>query len=328
MCNDLFSGKESIRDVMFAIEDKLKKGLFSATLTYFDKLIEIDDSYPLLYERLACIKFWVNREGVLEEQKTNAIEFAKILTLYYREFVKFASRYGIDESLDIVLAIKDYAFGHIVAIFENEYKKNSNASILKDLCNALIEIKQYKKAIKGFEHLLNVKYTDGYVLSKLSLLYGYLQNDKMSKFYLREVWFYDPLNMEKELFESSPYLERALVLASENTNAMTFEDEQELLFWGAVFADIYNVWNFNFTTNRNEILTIRKMISRFEADCKKKNMRKNVVPRLFLAYTRLVSYLILDAKSNVDEIEFIACKMEVLNASLTREYINSLNIEQ
>ncbi len=326
MCNDLFSGKESIRDIMFAIEDNLKEGLFSQAVEYFDRLIEIDDKYPLLYERLACVKFWINREENIHARKAQAIEFAKILTSYYKEFIPFASRYNIDETVDIAVAIKHYVFGHVVAIFENEYKRNCSADVLRDLCDALVEIKQYKKAVKGFEHLLVVNHTNGYVLSKLALLYGYLKDDERSKFYLRDVLFYDPLNMEKELFETNAYLNRALILASEHTNAMVLKDDKELLFWGAVYADVYNVWNKTYTTNKSEVLTIRKMISRFEADCKKKDIRNHTAPRLFLAYTRLISYLIINAKSNIGEIEFIAKKMEVLNTALTREFVESLNI--
>ncbi len=326
MCSDLFSGRESIRDIMFAIEDKLRSGLFYETLEYFDRLIETDDTFPLLYERLACVKFWVNRQENIRSQQTDALSFAKMLSFYYGEFVQFASRYSVDESVEIVVAIKDYAYGHIVTIFENEYKRTSNATILRDLCDSLVEINQYKKAIKGFEHLLNVARTDAYVLSKLSLLYGYLKDDDKSKYYLREVLFYDPLNMEKELFENSEYLQKALLLADENTNALVMEDEQELLFWAGVYADVRNVWNKRYTIDKSDVITIRKMISRFEADCKKKNIRKNAVPRLFLAYTRLISFLILDAKGNVDEIEFIARKMEILNISLTREFIESLDI--
>ncbi len=327
MCNDLFSGKESIRDIMFAIEDNIREGLFSQTIEYFDRLIEIDDTYPLLYERLACVKFWVNREDTILARQTQAIEFAKILTSYYKEFLPFAAKYNIDESVDIAVAVKHYVFGHVVAIFENEYKRNCTASVLRDLCDALVEIKQYRKAVKGFEHLLTVNHTNGYVLSKLALLYDYLRDDERSKFYLREVLFYDPTNIEKELFETNKYLNQALVLASDHTNAVIAQDNEELLFWGAVYADVYNIWNRVYTTNKSEVLTIRKMISRFEADCKKKDIRKNAAPRLFLAYTRLISYLIINAKGNIGEIEFIAQKMEILNTSLTRKFVESLNIQ-
>ncbi len=326
MFNDLFSGKESVRDIMFAIEDKLRNGEFSASIEYFDRLIDIDDTYPLLYERLACVKFWVNREENIQLQKIQVQQFAKMLTLYYKDFISFAARYGIDESIEIVIAIKEYIYGYVIAILENEYKKNSNAALLRDLCNCLIEIKDYKKAIKGFEHLLHANYVDGYILSKLSLLYSYIKNDERSKFYLREVLFYDPLNIEREVFEASDYLKKALLLASKKTNAVAQQDEEELLFWAAVYADVYNIWDKVYIIEKKHVLTIRKMISRFEADCKKKNIRKNVAPRLFLAYTRLISFLFLDAKNNIDEIEFIAKKMEILDISLTREFIESLNI--
>lgn len=326
MFNDLFSGKESTRDIMFTIEDKLRNGQFFASIEYFDKLIEIDDTYPLLYERLACVKFWVNREENIKLQKTLVVQFAKMLTLYYKDFISFAARYEIDESIEIVAAIKDYVYGYIVTILENEYKRTSSAAVLKDLCNSLAEIKDYKKAIKGFEHLLRADYTDAYVLSKLSLLYGYLKNDERSKFYLREVLFYDPLNIEKELFETNKYLEEALLISSKKTNALVEKDEEKLLFWAAVYADVYNIWKTVYVIDKSHVITVRKMISRFEADCKKKNIQKNVAPRLFLAYTRLISFLFLDAKANIDEIEFIAKKMEVLDNSLTREFIESLDI--
>ncbi len=324
MGDDLFSQNESVRDILFTIEDKIKNGLFSQSIKYFDMIIEIDNEYPLLYERLACIKFWINRESTILSYKDKGLPLSTLLSSYYKLFSDFIRKYEIPEDTEIIVSIKAYVFNSIVEILEHEYKRTGSADILKDLCYALIGIGQYKKAIDGLEYLRERQYLDGHILSNLALANEKISNIKMSKFYIREVLFYDPLNIDNALLRDNIYIKKIREVMFNST--IQISSEQETQLWLGVYGEIYNILDVRRSLSPKEIIVLRKMISRFEADYKRRNLMENTSPRLFLAYIRLALNLLLDSKKNVDEIEFIIKKMDMLNTRLTRIFVENINI--
>ncbi len=324
MGDDLFSQNESVIDVLFAIGDKIRDGLFSDALKYFDVIIEIDNNYPFLYERLACIKFWINREHTIVSYKNKELELTRLLDGYYKLFLEFSKKYDMPADIDIIVDIKAYVFNTTVNILQKEYQTNGNADVLKQLCYALVEIGDYKKAIKGLEYLRECQCIDGNVLANLALAYSKIADDRMTKFYIREALFYDPLNIDIPLLRDNIYIRDIEKIIKES--AIQLASKEQLLLWLGVYGEVYNILNIRHALTQKELLVLRKMISKFEADCKRKNLRENAIPRLLLAYLRLVSNLLINGVKNVNEIEFIIRKMDRLNTNLTKIFVENINI--
>ena len=68
MNEEFFSRKESVKDIFFMIEGKLKKGLFKESMEDFDRIMAMDFEYADLYENISCVKFWINRLDILNKK--------------------------------------------------------------------------------------------------------------------------------------------------------------------------------------------------------------------------------------------------------------------
>lgn len=326
MGDDLFSNRNSERDVLFEIEHKIRLGLFSEALGDFDKLISINENYPLLYERLACVKFWCNREANIASKRKQKLELANMLMSYYQEFIVFAQKYDLPDNADIILAIRDYVFTNVVNMLESEYQKNADADVLRQLCGAFIKVKEYRKSINGLLYLKKLGFTDGGILSKLALAYYEIGEDNNSRLYLKEALFYDPLSIDDFFIKNNMPIQKSINMAK--SRFRDANDDNFILLWAAVYVEIYNMLDISSSLTEQEVFSLRKMISRLEADCKKSSIKRNTVPRLFLCYIKLIISLLEDdnGKSNIDEIEFIVRKMSVLDDDITREFVRNLNI--
>ena len=98
MNEELFSRKESVEDVFFIIEDKLRRGLFKESMEDFDRIMAMDFEYADLYDNISCVKFWVNRLDNLNKLKEDYLEYCKFLDSSYKKFCKFVrdKNYKID----------------------------------------------------------------------------------------------------------------------------------------------------------------------------------------------------------------------------------------
>ena len=89
MNEEFFSRKESVKDIFFMIEGKLKKGLFKESMEDFDRIMAMDFEYADLYDNISCVKFWVNRLDNLNKLKEDYLEYCKFLDSSYKKFCKF-----------------------------------------------------------------------------------------------------------------------------------------------------------------------------------------------------------------------------------------------
>lgn len=324
MGDDLFNRRESPRDIFITIENKLKKGMFSETLPDFDLLIELDREYPNLYESLSCVRYWVNRQEKIEALKNKGKELVLLLEDCYKNFIIFTRERNI-ENIDALLWIKHYVFMTIIIALQDEYNKKGDAATLFILSNALIEVEDYPRALKVLEHLRKKEnYVDGKTLSMLAYVSFKIDNIRYAKLYLREALFYDPLGIDENIM-TNPLVDS--IKEKMKNNGRHISDEKTIKLWLGVYGEVFHILDVKSALSDRDAIGIRAMISRFEADMRKRESRDSAKPRLMLSYLWLMSFLLIKSRANVNEIEMTTRKMASLDSELAREYVESVSID-
>ena len=194
MADELFSRKESVKDIFNIIESKLKKGLFKESMEDFDRIMYMDFECSNLYENISCVKFWINRLDKFNTVKNNCIEYCKLLDSTYKKFRAFIGNKSYNEDLISVNAIHYFVYNKTIELIMNKNTDDIEGSEeLHLLSNAFIELKDYSMALKSYEYLNTIEPYNSNTLSFIAMIYDILGDKKKSKMYIRDALFYDPL---------------------------------------------------------------------------------------------------------------------------------------
>lgn len=292
MAEELFTRKESAKDVFNIVEGKLKNGFFKDTLPDFDRIMDMDFNYPNLYDNIACVKFWINREEKIESFKTDITGFCLFLDKSYKKFIDFIKLKSYKNDLMSVYAIHHYVYSKIISCLTNKSDIESKED-LRLLAKAFLEIKDFEHGIKAYEYLYTIDSYDGNTLSSLAEIYHKLGDEKKAKMYIRDAIFYDPLDIHFSDITLDVIDELKNVIIKRNIHN---KSEEEIILWMSAYGELMNILDVKRPFHDGEETHIRKIISNLEADYRKVKLRILVAPKLLAAYAFLTTFLIAAKK--------------------------------
>ena len=321
MNEELFSRKESVKDVFFIIEDKLRRGLFKESMEDFDRIMAMDFEYADLYDNISCVKFWVNRLDNLNKLKEDYLEYCKFLDSSYKKFCKFVRDKNYKIDLISINAIHYFVYNRIIELLKS--KDFNDSEQLHLLSNAFIELEDYPKGLKAYEYLNKIEPYNSNTLSFIAEINHKLGDEKKAKMYIREALFYEPLNIEFEKITIDAVREiRDIIIKRGIHNS----SEEEIISWMSAYGELMNILDIKKELNKEEEIKLRKNISRLEADYRKFKLRDKVAPKLLSSYAFLTTCLIMrHSVSDMEEIEIWGRKMATIDKDLLQYYIKILN---
>ena len=322
MNEELFSRKETVKDIFFIIEDKLKKGLFRESMEDFDRIMAMDFEYADLYDNLSCVKFWINRLDNLEKLKEDYLEYCKFLDSSYK---RFCSRFIRDKNyktdLISINAIHYFVYNKIIELLMS--KDINGKEELHLLSNAFIELEDYSKGLKAYEYLNAIEPYNSNTLGFIAEINHKLGEEKKAKMYIREALFYEPLDIEFEKITIDAVREIRDIIIKRGVHNSSRE---EIINWMSAYGELMNILDIKKELSKEEEIELRKNISRLEADYRKFKLRDKVAPKLLSSYAFLTTCLIMRHNgSDMKEIEIWGRKMATIDKDLLQYYIKILN---
>lgn len=326
MEEELFSRKESVKDIFSVIESKLKKGLFEESMEDFDKIMSMDFECADLYENISCVKFWINRLDKFKSVERNCIEYCKLLDSTYKKFSIFVHTKSYNESLMAVNAIHYYVYNKTIdLIMQKSTDDIEGTEELHLLSNAFIELKDYSRALKSYEYLNTVEPYNSKTLSFIAMIYDILGDEKKCKLYIREALFYDPLSIEFENISIEVVREIRDIIIKRGIHN---NSQEEIILWMSAYGELMNILDVKRPLSEKEEFELRKKISRLEADYRKLKLREAVAPKLLASYAFLTTYLIMRQNdSDIEEVKVWGRKMAMIDKDLLQYYIKILDKE-
>lgn len=324
MNEEFFSRKESVKDIFFTIEGKLKKGLFKESMEDFDRIMAMDFEYADLYENISCVKFWINRLDILNKKlKEDWAEYCKFLDSSYKKFCIFIKDKDYKGDLISIKAIHYFVYNRIIESIMNKSPEDINGKDeLHLLANAFIELEDYSKGLKAYEYLNTIEPYNSNTLGFIAEINHKLGDEKKAKMYIREALFYEPQNIEFEKITIEAVREiRDIIIKRGIHNG----SQEEIISWMSAYGELMNILDIKKELSREEEIELRKNISRLEADYRKFKLRDKTAPKLLSSYAFLTACLIMrHNSSDREEIEILARKMAAIDEDLLRYYINKL----
>ncbi len=321
MNEELFSRKESVKDVFFIIEDKLRRGLFKESMEDFDRIMAMDFEYADLYDNISCVKFWVNRLDNLNKLKEDYLEYCKFLDSSYKKFCKFVRDKNYKIDLISINAVHYFVYDRIIELLKS--KDFNEREQLHLLSNAFIELGDYSKGLKAYEYLNRIEPYNSKTLSFIAEINHKLGDEKKAKMYIREALFYEPLNIEFEKITIDAVREIKDIIVKRGIHN---NSQEEIISWMSAYGELMNILDIKKELNKEEEIKLRKNISRLEADYRKFKLRDKVAPKLLSSYAFLTTCLIMrHSVSDMEEIEIWGRKMATIDKDLLQYYIKILN---
>ena len=321
MNEELFSRKESVKDVFFIIEDKLRRGLFKESMEDFDRIMAMDFEYADLYDNISCVKFWVNRLDNLNKLKEDYLEYCKFLDSSYKKFCKFVRDKNYKIDLISINAVHYFVYDRIIELLKS--KDFNEREQLHLLSNAFIELGDYSKGLKAYEYLNRIEPYNSKTLSFIAEINHKLGDEKKAKMYIREALFYEPLNIEFEKITIDAVREIKDIIVKRGIHN---NSQEEIISWMSAYGELMNILDIKKELNKEEEIKLRKNISRLEADYRKFKLRDKVAPKLLSSYAFLTTCLIMrHSVSDMEEIEIWGRKMAIIDKDLLQYYIKILN---
>ena len=326
MEEELFSRKESVKDIFSVIESKLKKGLFEESMEDFDKIMSMDFECADLYENISCVKFWINRLDKFKSVERNCIEYCKLLDSTYKKFSIFVHTKSYNESLMAVNAIHYYVYNKTIdLIMQKSTDDIEGTEELHLLSNAFIELKDYSRALKSYEYLNTIEPYNSKTLSFIAMIYDILGDEKKCKLYIREALFYDPLSIEFENISIEVVREIRDIIIKRGIHN---NSQEEIILWMSAYGELMNILDVKRPLSEKEEFELRKKISRLEADYRKLKLRETAAPKLLASYAFLTTYLIMRQNdSDIEEVKVWGRKMAMIDKDLLQYYIKILDKE-
>lgn len=327
MSEELFTRKETSRDLFNAAINNLSYGLFQEAIKSLDKIMSIDFNYPLLYENIALIKFWINRIDKINSFKDNSIELAFFLDICFKKFSDFIKQRSIDETLPVIRTIHNYVYKKIITCMTLDTKgeaEGKDAVLL--LARSFLELKDLKHALHTFE-FLNKRYMgNGYVLGYLSDIYYQLKDERTSKMYLRDAVFYGVFEIDDENMLNPLFKEIYKIIESRGVHS---KDKDQIKNWMSAYSELMNILDVKRPFYKGEEELLRKSISKLEAEHRKINVREKTSPKLLAHYAWLTTSLIMNKnEEDAHEIAILGRKMALIDKELVAYYIKLLDLER
>ena len=321
MNEELFSRKETVKDIFFIIEDKLKKGLFKESMEDFDRIMAMDFENADLYDNISCVKFWINRLDNLEKLKEDYLEYCKFLDSSYKKFFKFVRDKNYKADLISINAIHYFVYNRIIELLMSEDINGKEQ--LNLLSNAFIELEDYSRGLKAYEYLNTIEPYNSNTLGFIAEINHKLGDEKKAKMYIREALFYEPLNIEFERITIDAVREIRDIIIKRGIHN---NSREEIISWMSAYGELMNILDIKKELSREEEIELRKNISRLEADYRKFKLRDKVAPKLLSSYAFLTTCLIMrHSSSDMEEIEIWGRKMANIDKDLLQYYIKILN---
>ena len=321
MNEELFSRKETVKDIFFIIEDKLKKGLFKESMEDFDRIMAMDFENADLYDNMSCVKFWINRIDNLEKLKEDYLEYCKFLDSSYKKFCKFVRDKNYKIDLISINAVHYFVYDRIIELLKS--KDFNEREQLHLLSNAFIELGDYSKGLKAYEYLNRIEPYNSKTLSFIAEINHKLGDEKKAKMYIREALFYEPLNIEFEKITIDAVREIKDIIVKRGIHN---NSQEEIISWMSAYGELMNILDIKKELSKEEEMELRKNISRLEADYRKFKLRDKVAPKLLSSYAFLTTCLIMrHSVSDMEEIEIWGRKMATIDKDLLQYYIKILN---
>lgn len=321
MNEELFSRKETVKDIFFIIEDKLKKGLFKESMEDFDRIMAMDFENADLYDNISCVKFWINRLDNLEKLKEDYLEYCKFLDSSYKKFCKFVRDKNYKTDLISINAIHYFVYNRIIELLMSEDINGKEQ--LNLLSNAFIELEDYSRGLKAYEYLNTIEPYNSNTLGFIAEINHKLGDEKKAKMYIREALFYEPLNIEFERITIDAVREIRDIIIKRGIHN---NSREEIISWMSAYGELMNILDIKKELSREEEIELRKNISRLEADYRKFKLRDKVAPKLLSSYAFLTTCLIMrHSSSDMEEIEIWGRKMANIDKDLLQYYIKILN---
>ena len=324
MEDELFSRKESVKDIFNIIESKLKKGLFEESMEDFDRIMSMDFEYSNLYENISCVKFWINRLDKFEKVKNNCLEYCKLLDSSYKKFRAFIGSKSYDENLMAINAIHYFVYNNTIKlIMERNTADIEGTEELHLLSNAFMELKDYSRALKSYEYLNTIEPYNSNTLSFIAMIYDILGDKKKSKMYIRDALFYDPLSIKFENISIDILREIRDIIIKRGIHN---NSQEEIIMWMSAYGELMNILDVKRPLSEKEEFELRKSISRLEADYRKLKLRETTAPKLLSSYAFLTTYLIMrNNDADIEEVKVWGRKMAMIDKDLLQYYIKILD---
>ena len=321
MNEELFSRKETVKDIFFIIEDKLKKGLFKESMEDFDRIMAMDFENGDLYDNMSCVKFWINRLDNLEKLKEDYLGYCKFLDSSYKKFCKFVRDKNYKNDLISINAVHYFVYNKIIELLKS--KDFNDSEQLHLLSNAFIELEDYSRGLKAYEYLNKIEPYNSNILSFIAEINHKLGDEKKAKMYIREALFYEPLNIEFEKITIDAVREIRDIIIKRGIHN---NSQEEIISWMSAYGELMNILDIKKELSEKEEIELRKNISRLEADYRKFKLRDKVAPKLLSSYAFLTTRLITrHNSSDMQEIEIWGRKMATIDKDLLQYYIKILN---
>lgn len=328
MGEELFTRKTTTKDLFNTIYELVREGDFKNSLEYFDKIIEMDFEYPLLYENMSCIKFWDNRKEKIEELRNNKIELSLFLENNLKKFEAFVSERNFPKDLIAIKAIRFYINETVINALESDDKTGNltdrKARIL--LARSYIESGNIEKAIFTLSSLKKSMPYDGLVLSLIAEAYYRANNIKASKMYIRDALFYGVFSID---FDMITIPEVDIIIDTIESRGVHSKSREDILAWMFAYSELMNILDVKRSFNEGEEVNLRRMISKLEAEYRKVKSRDTVAPKLMSAYALLTTYLVMNGdKKDVNEVAILGRKMAMIDRDLVEYYIKILDFKK
>lgn len=323
MEEELFSRKETVKDIFGIIETKLKHGLFTESMEDFDRIMSKDFECENLYENISCVKFWINRLEKFKSAERNSIEYCRLLDASYKKFSIFVRGKSYDDNLISIKAIHYYVYNKIIElIMQLNTNDIEGTEELHLLSNAFIELKDYSRALKSYEYLNTIEPYNSKTLSYIAMLYNILGDEKKCKMYIRDALFYDPLSIEFENIRIEILREIKDIIIKRGVHN---NSQEEIILWMSAYGELMNILDVKRPLSEQEEFELRRNISRLEADYRKLKLREITAPKLLSSYSFLTAYLIMrQSDSDAEEIKVWGRKMAMIDKDLLQYYIKIL----
>jgi len=328
MSEELFTRKQSAKDLLNNAEEKLSKGLFREALEDLDMVMEINIDYPTVYENTACVKFWLNREDQIAILGNNNMELALFLDTAYKKFIAFAKRRSFDPLLMSFVVIHKYIYNkiaHLITYKELDSKKDGRSGLML-LGKAFIELLDYTSAIKTFDYLNTIDAYNGECLFYLAETCYRVDNQKVAKTYLRDALFYGSYEsmLDYPITMSWFYEIRSVI----EKRGIHNSSEEEISHWMSAYGELMNILDVKRSFADGEEINIRRNMSKLEAEHRKIKLRNKVSPKLLATYAWIMTSIVINKdEKDKEEAAIIGRKMALIDKELLQYYIKLLDLE-
>ncbi len=329
MSEELFTRKQSAKDLLNNAEEKLSRGLFKEALEDLERVMEINIDYPTVYENIACVKFWLNREDKIAILKNDNMQLALFLDTAYKNFIVFSKRRAFDHLLMSTVAIHKYVYKkiiHLMTYKDLDGKKDAKSNLIL-LGKAFMELQNYTSAIKTFDYLNSVDPYNGECLFYLAEAYYRIDNQKLAKIYLRDALFYGSANniLDYPITMNWFYEIRSVI----EKRGIHNSSEEEISSWMSAYGELMNILDVKRSFTESEEIQIRRNMSKLEAEHRKIKLRNEVSPKLLANYAWIMTSIVINKdEKDKEEVTIIGRKMALIDKELLQYYIKLLDLEE